>query len=92
MRAGSTTLAVDQLVITLFFCVETFSPGLLLAIIPLDRLANFGSTERVTLFPDSRGVTACYRVRHFRRNPLRRRAPVTIDPSPSSLDATSRFP
>jgi hypothetical protein len=50
MRAQSATLAMDQVVITLLFCVETFSRGLLLAIIPLDLLGILGSTERVTLF------------------------------------------
>lgn len=50
MRVGSTTPRVDQLVITLLFCAETFSRGLLLAIIPLDLLVHFGSMERVTLF------------------------------------------
>ena len=41
---------MDRLVITLFFCIETFSRGLLLAIIPLDLLAHLGSAQRVTLF------------------------------------------
>jgi hypothetical protein len=50
MRIGSTTLTVDQLVITLLFCAETFSRGLLLAIIPLDLLVHLGSTQRVTIF------------------------------------------
>jgi hypothetical protein len=43
-------MAFDRLVITVFFCVETFSRGLLLAIIPLDLLAYFGDTREVTLF------------------------------------------
>lgn len=40
----------DRLLITLFFCVETFSRGLLLAVVPLELLAYFGDTQRVTLF------------------------------------------
>jgi len=41
---------MDRLLITLFFCAETFSRSLLLAIIPLELLRHLGSTQRVTLF------------------------------------------
>jgi predicted MFS family arabinose efflux permease len=41
---------MDRLLITLFFCAETFSRSLLLAIIPLELLKHLGSTQRVTLF------------------------------------------
>jgi ACDE family multidrug resistance protein len=41
---------MDRLVITLFFCVETFSRSVLLAIIPLNLLEHFGNIQRVTLF------------------------------------------
>jgi MFS transporter len=41
---------IDRLLITLFFCAETFSRSLLLAIIPLELLRHLGSTQRVTLF------------------------------------------
>jgi MFS family permease len=41
---------MDRLLITLFFCAETFSRSLLLAIIPLEMLRHLGSTQRVTLF------------------------------------------
>jgi MFS transporter, ACDE family, multidrug resistance protein len=41
---------MDRLLITLFFCAEAFSRGLLLAIIPLELLKHLGNTQRVTLF------------------------------------------
>jgi len=41
---------MDRLLITLFFCAETFSRSLLLAIIPLELFRHLGSTQRVTLF------------------------------------------
>jgi hypothetical protein len=39
-----------RVVITLLFCVETFSRGLLLAIIPLKVLSFVGSMQGVALF------------------------------------------
>lgn len=49
-RHSSTDSVIDRLLVTLFFCAETFSRGLLLAIVPLGLLANLGSTQRVTIF------------------------------------------
>src|SRR4030095_6705403 len=40
----------DQLLITAFFCLETFTRHLLMAIISLDLLNHLGNTQRVTLF------------------------------------------
>jgi len=40
MQVGFSTSAVDQLVITLFFCAESFSRGLLLATIALDLVSG----------------------------------------------------
>jgi hypothetical protein len=40
----------DQLLITAFFRLETFTRHLLMAIIPLDLLNHLGNTQRVTLF------------------------------------------
>jgi len=44
------TSSTDQILITSFFCLETFTRHLLMAIIPLDLLNHLGSTQRVTLF------------------------------------------
>lgn len=46
-RTAGTT---DRVLITVFFCVESFSRNLLMAIVPLDLFAQLGSTQRVTLF------------------------------------------
>ena len=43
-------MTADKIFITLFFCVETFLRGLLLAVIPLELLTHLGSPQRVTLF------------------------------------------
>jgi len=40
----------DQLLITSFFCLETFTRHLLMAIIPLNLLNHLEDTQRVTLF------------------------------------------
>ena len=40
----------DQLLITAFFCLETFTRHLLMAIISLDLLNHLENTQRVTLF------------------------------------------
>jgi MFS family permease len=49
-RPDTTGPVMDRVLITMFFCAETFSRGLLLAIVPLSLLAHLGSTQRVTLF------------------------------------------
>src|SRR5947207_12161309 len=50
MRTPATDTTTDQLLITSFFCLETFTRHLLMAIIPLDLLSHLENTQRVTLF------------------------------------------
>jgi MFS family permease len=45
---GLAAMAIDKVLITLFFCVETLSRGLLLALIPIKLLEYFGNVQQVT--------------------------------------------
>ena len=50
MRTPDSNTTTDQLLITSFFCLETFTRHLLMAVIPLDLLSHLGNTQHVTLF------------------------------------------
>jgi MFS family permease len=50
MRSPDAETTTDQLLITSFFCLETFTRHLLMAIVPLDLLGHLGSLQHVTLF------------------------------------------